>query len=190
MGTKRTETRGSGGKLLEVFATSEGVSLRSGLEIWRLTWTQLDQLRPKAAPKAARLKSPLKRATPPPAAFPLTAERVNWANRNLPIGFNISAETAVFLDYYRSTGRSRVNWEASWRNWMRKAVVIASEHAERHPPEQQRRTRTLNEQAEASLAAMVLAGEGDTEEAHELRRKLNGHGTAGRNRPVLARTHA
>ena len=39
---------------------------------------------------------------------------------------DIAAEHKVFIDYWRGTGKPMKDWEAVWRNWMRRA---AKEHA-------------------------------------------------------------
>ena len=170
MATKRTELQSTSARHtpLEVFGGTDGLTLRSGLEIWRLTWAQLDELRPKSAPKKSR-PAVVKRATQIGATFPLTEPRLTWAAANLPRGFDVRFETACFVDYYRSTGRTRANWEASWRNWMRRAVAKT---AESEKPQVARRTRSVNEQLGASLRALELAGEAD--EAEEIRRRIDG----------------
>lgn len=66
-------------------------------------------------------KKPKKQSTRVPDPFPVTAELIAWADREIP-GFNWKKESAKFLDYWRGVpgvkGRKE-DWPATWRNWMR-----------------------------------------------------------------------
>jgi hypothetical protein len=55
-----------------------------------------------------------------PDAFDFSGILKEWASREFP-SLNVEAETEKFLDHYRANGKSFVNWDAAWKNWMRKA---------------------------------------------------------------------
>ncbi len=70
-------------------------------------------------------------ATPTPSAFPITFPMRNWITDTFTtmhsdlistLGIDVEAETEKFLDYHRSKGSRFVDWNAAWKNWMRKAV--------------------------------------------------------------------
>jgi hypothetical protein len=72
---------------------------------------------------------PRKRGTRIPGDFTVTPDMVTWARSEVP-GVDGRAETAKFMDYWRAaTGRgaTKLDWTATWRNWMRRA-------AEQQPP--------------------------------------------------------
>ena len=54
------------------------------------------------------------------ADFTVTAEMRAWAALKVPT-VDIDAETERFRDYWLGTGRPMLDWEAVWRNWMRRA---------------------------------------------------------------------
>lgn len=62
------------------------------------------------------------RATRIPDNFAPTEEMITWAKENTPhVG---TRETAAFVDYWRGipgTRGRKVDWPATWRNWMRRA---------------------------------------------------------------------
>ena len=63
-----------------------------------------------------------KRATSLPVEFTITETMREWATGE---GLNptvLQSETEKFLDHHRSRGNTFKNWEAAWRNWIRKAV--------------------------------------------------------------------
>lgn len=67
-----------------------------------------------------------KRATKVPVHFDLDAEHYDAAES---LGFTTQQtvdETARFLDWHRSKGSTFVDWQAAWRNWMRKAKEISA----------------------------------------------------------------
>jgi hypothetical protein len=58
-----------------------------------------------------------------PDEFSVTREMVAWARKEVP-AVDGRAETRKFEDYFRSASGSvarKTDWEATWRNWMRKA---------------------------------------------------------------------
>jgi hypothetical protein len=74
-----------------------------------------------------------KRATPPPKSFEITDGHREWGKANAP-RVDLAAETAKFLDYHTAKGNSLKDWDAAWRNWMRKAVEFKAERAGPEPP--------------------------------------------------------
>ena len=45
-----------------------------------------------------------------------------WARRELGMNVQkVDAETDKFLDYWRGEGATKVDWVATWRNWMRRS---------------------------------------------------------------------
>jgi len=66
--------------------------------------------------------SPRKRGTRLPDDFHVTPEMVAWAREHTP-DIDGRASTATFIDYWRAkTGKdaTKLDWEATWRNWLRK----------------------------------------------------------------------
>jgi hypothetical protein len=63
------------------------------------------------------------RATRVPDPFPVTPEMVAWAMETCP-KVNGKRETEKFVDYWRGksgAGGTKLDWPATWRNWMRTA---------------------------------------------------------------------
>lgn len=62
-----------------------------------------------------------------PEHFEVTDAMADWVAETLP-GLNVITETAKFCDYWLAVpgakGR-KLDWEATWRNWMRKASEYA-----------------------------------------------------------------
>lgn len=58
-----------------------------------------------------------------------TPERVSWAAEHVP-RLNIQVQTEQWMDYHRAKGTTAKDWDASWRNWMRRAV----DYAQARPP--------------------------------------------------------
>lgn len=61
-----------------------------------------------------------------PEPFEITHAMKQWAETGAP-GINLQTETERFVDYWKAKGIGNVDWIATWRNWMRKAVEYASE---------------------------------------------------------------
>lgn len=83
-------------------------------------------LRSPAAPPPgdgeAKPKPP--RATRIPANFKVTPEMRAWFDANIGPHVNGKIETDKFRDYWTAksgAGATKTNWEATWRNWMRRA---------------------------------------------------------------------
>lgn len=68
-----------------------------------------DQPKP-AKPKAAR-------GTRLPDTFLLTTDMARWAREKAP-GVNLSLATEKFVNYWRGNGKTKVDWAATWRNWV------------------------------------------------------------------------
>lgn len=67
--------------------------------------------------------APRKRGSRIPDRFILSAEMKAWAADEVP-GLDVVAHTREFVDFWRAkSGRdaTKVDWVATWRNWMRKA---------------------------------------------------------------------
>lgn len=81
---------------------------------------------------------PRKRGTRIPADFQVTAEMVTWAREHVP-HVNGRAETAKFIDYWQAkAGRDacKLDWPATWRNWMRRSAEQQPTHG-RHASKEQ-----------------------------------------------------
>lgn len=52
--------------------------------------------------------------------FPEEKE-IKWAKENYPT-FNLKREIEIFIDYWKSTGKTKVDWSATFRNWIRRAT--------------------------------------------------------------------
>lgn len=63
---------------------------------------------------------PAARKTKIPNPFLLTAEMRAWAAESVP-GVDLKTETEKFVDYWRGEAKTKADWPATWRNWMRKA---------------------------------------------------------------------
>lgn len=106
----------------------DGSSPGAGLPIGKNDPDNLDDLlgaaTPQPDPKAAKPKG--KRGTRVPAGFAATAEMIEWAREHTPLVG--AAETAAFVDYWTAQPGQRgvkLDWLATWRNWMRKAQEFA-----------------------------------------------------------------
>lgn len=69
-----------------------------------------------------------------PEKFELTSERLTWLQANqIP---NPQIETEKFLDYHRARASQFSDWEAAWRNWMRRSGEFQSEKNSRENSDQ------------------------------------------------------
>lgn len=119
---------------------------------------------PPASPARERASSPDSRhGTRIPANFTVTDTMAGWAAEHI-IGVDIRAETARFADYWRARpGRAacRLDWAATWRNWMRRAAEQAS-HARppaRREAEQAATDALFQRNADRDAARHRTAGE-------------------------------
>lgn len=71
----------------------------------------------------ARGKKPL---TPLPDDFSLTEGMRKWAASEAPKGIDLERETEAFKDHARATARVLSDWDAGWRNWVRKARPVTN----------------------------------------------------------------
>jgi hypothetical protein len=115
--------------------------------------TSLASLASSAPPRAkARSKRRI------PDDFEVTPAMIAWAKEHTPlIG---AAETLRFVDYWRGSGTTKADWEATWRNWMRKAQTDAERNGARASPRAGPKPSTTDERVNAAL---VLAAEFRTE---------------------------
>ena len=60
------------------------------------------------------------RKTKIPSPFLLTVEMRTWAAESAP-GVDLKTETEKFVDYWRAEAKTKADWPATWRNWIRKA---------------------------------------------------------------------
>jgi hypothetical protein len=60
-----------------------------------------------------------------PEDFELTEQRRSWAKIHAP-QVNLQVEFDQFRDHAKATGWRMVDWEATWRNWLRKAQKAAA----------------------------------------------------------------
>jgi hypothetical protein len=67
-----------------------------------------------------------KRATPPPESFEVTEAMATWATEQGLSAAQVIPQTERFLDHYRGKGQAQKDWDATWRNWIRKAVDYRS----------------------------------------------------------------
>ena len=65
--------------------------------------------------------------TPCPVPFNLPDYLLEWAEKNVP-RLDLAWYTAQFEDYWTAHGKKMVNWDATWRNWMRKASDESRPH--------------------------------------------------------------
>jgi hypothetical protein len=71
-----------------------------------------------------KVKNGHARLRPLPDDLTMTGEeRAEWAK----FGINPSIELAKMKDHFRSTGKHKVDWEATKRNWMRRAIEMREE---------------------------------------------------------------
>ena len=70
-------------------------------------------------------RPPRQRGTRIPADFAITDSMAAWAAEKIPPGIDVLEETQRFRDYWTAIPGARgvkLDWEATWRNWMRKAA--------------------------------------------------------------------
>lgn len=81
-----------------------------------------------------RKRGSTNRGTRLPDAFTVTPEMVDWAREHTP-HVDGRFETAQFRDYWRAkSGKdaTKLDWVATWRNWMRKAEERAPRQPSNH----------------------------------------------------------
>lgn len=116
----------------------------------RTTSNEVVLLEPKKTKKGSRIPEP----------FVLTGAMAKWAEKNVP-GFNYTAETERFIDYWRAAPGERgvkADWQATWRNWIRRANDDAKSRGGVKPTAAQRGLM-LVAQLEAEQLATQVGGE-------------------------------
>jgi len=78
------------------------------------TRTKTNQSKSKSKTKGT------KRGQQLPEEWRPASNLLDWAAKNFP-RVNTIRETAKFKDYWKSKGEVRKDWNATWRNWIRKA---------------------------------------------------------------------
>ncbi|WEX87185.1 helix-turn-helix domain-containing protein [Sinorhizobium garamanticum] len=63
-------------------------------------------------------------------------------------------QTAIFLDYYRAKGKPMRDWNAAWRNWIRRVPDFAG-RCNDHRHQQQHRHHIAEQALEATFEALV-----------------------------------
>jgi hypothetical protein len=89
----------------------------------------------KRPDKPPRERGSPRRGTRIPDGFAVTPDMVTWARDNTPHVDGRQA-TAAFIDHWRAkAGRdaTKLDWVATWRNWMRKAETWSSNGHQKHP---------------------------------------------------------
>lgn len=77
---------------------------------------------------ATKRKRTTDRATKAPDVFPPTDSMRAWiADHGIP-SQQAKAETEAFLDWHRSKGSTFIDWQAAWRNWMRRVKPDTPTH--------------------------------------------------------------
>ncbi|MFJ4012229.1 hypothetical protein [Streptomyces sp. NPDC090026] len=69
---------------------------------------------------------PASRATTAPEHIHLDERMYAWAAERSLTRDRVDRETEKFLDYHRAKGTKNRDWNAAWRNWMRKAVEFGA----------------------------------------------------------------
>lgn len=70
--------------------------------------------KPGAKSQRAKPKRPL------PVPFLMTSEMLAWAAEKTP-AVNVDRTSEDFIDYWTGEGKSKADWPATWRNWMRRS---------------------------------------------------------------------
>jgi hypothetical protein len=78
-----------------------------------------------------------------PDDFAVTHEMRQWCTSQ-NIRSDPMTQTERFVDHYKSTGVTKANWNACWRNWMRKADEWAKPSADKRSKSMQNVDNILN----------------------------------------------
>ena len=84
--------------------------------------------------------------------FPITEKMREWAAAKTP-RVDIDLETEKFIDYWLSHGKRMANWEATWRNWMRRAPDMGGCLKQRVPVEARKPQPVSEEQLQKDREA-------------------------------------
>jgi hypothetical protein len=89
-----------------------------------------DPTRPEGSNEPSRGRR--KRATPPPDHMLISDEMRSWAAENAP-DVKLVVETAKMLDWARGKGEKKADWQATWRNWMRRCQTDVGKDRDKNP---------------------------------------------------------
>lgn len=64
-----------------------------------------------------------------PKDFSMTPAMLAWAQEACP-GVDVTTETAAMVDWFTAKAKKYADWEAVWRNWMRRQVKFQSERGQ------------------------------------------------------------
>jgi len=92
-------------------------------------------------------ESARKRASTIPSSFAITDGMRRWAKTEVPL-VDIDAKLPEFIDYWTGVGKPMKNWEAVWRNGMRKQQGFA---------ERDSRGRTSRDDQNLAVVAQLAA---------------------------------
>ena len=73
----------------------------------------------------------LKRKCRLPEPFNVTGDMRKWAAERTP-GVSLTNETEKFVNHWRGNGQTKLDWIATWRNWLLKAQEYANQRTS-HP---------------------------------------------------------
>jgi hypothetical protein len=87
-----------------------------------------------------------------------------WAKEKFP-EVNEPLERERFVDYWRSRGEARKDWDAAYRNWIRKASEYGSRARPNGPASRTATIDALNRERRERVSAQLSAlwGTGDTD---------------------------
>lgn len=91
-----------------------------------------------------------RRASQLPQDFVPTEANVEWAKASRP-DVDLKDATEQFRDYWIGNGKPKLDWQATWRNWIRRTIPQSNRRYQRSSPadlvasNRQRRTELLSE---------------------------------------------
>ena len=140
----------------DVQPATEGDATGKGLQATPLIEVEPGEVEPEEVGQRKRRPSRI------PDPFILTAEMKAWAAVEVP-GLDVVAHTREFVDHWRAESgakASKLDWLATWRNWMRRAHRWNAPKTQRATPddrlrdgiERGARLRALTEQRQEALA--------------------------------------
>lgn len=77
-------------------------------------------------------KKPPRKTTIARSGFAPSDEDRAWCARDFP-AVDIDAETEAFRDHFRSTGEARADWQATWKNWIRRTPQFNGRQGAKSP---------------------------------------------------------
>jgi hypothetical protein len=95
------------------------------------------------------------RKTKPPDTIPITEKHREWAAKN-GVKVDLEKETEQMLDHFRGKGETRLDWEATWRTWMRNSITFGRNggngHGGHRETDFEKNNRALKAQLNSVLA--------------------------------------